>query len=111
MIDLGIYKLGVEVGSDDMTFVPSFVKIGLVVQKLKRTDGRGHTHTHTHTQHCDLGIVLWFFFLENGKSYLSIGHILASSQYKSLHVSDRPYFPSAKLRGYMSRGVFYILTI
>jgi len=51
--DLGIYKVGVEVVSNEMTFDPSFVKIGLLVQKLKRTE------THTHTQHCDAGVVFF----------------------------------------------------
>jgi hypothetical protein len=56
VIELGIYKVGVEVVSNDITFIPSFVNIGLLVQRLKRTET--HQHTHTHTEHCDVSIVL-----------------------------------------------------
>ena len=58
MNDLGIYKVDVEVVSNEMTFDPSFVKTGLLVQKLKRTE------THTHTQHCDAGVVLFFYLFK-----------------------------------------------
>jgi hypothetical protein len=76
--------------------------------RLRSWNGRARTHAHT--GHCNVGTVLCFFF-KNGISDLSMGHSLARSPNKSLHVSGRPYFPSAKFRGYMSRGVFYVLTI
>jgi len=38
------------VASNDITFILNFVKIGPVVQTLKRYTGTHiHTHTHTHT--------------------------------------------------------------
>jgi hypothetical protein len=51
----------VQVASSDMTVVPSFVKIGLLVQKsiLGGLCAHACTHTHTHTQHGDLMTLLF----------------------------------------------------
>jgi hypothetical protein len=39
-------KCAVEMGSDSMTYMQSFIKIGSDLQKVL---GGGYTHTHTHT--------------------------------------------------------------
>jgi hypothetical protein len=49
-------------------YVPSFIKIGSVVQKL--IGGDTHTHRHTHGQQCDLISLLCFFKI--GKSLFSL---------------------------------------
>jgi hypothetical protein len=48
VIEIGIYKIGVEVVSSDMTFIPSFVKIRAAGSSVE-ADGDTPTHTHTHT--------------------------------------------------------------
>jgi hypothetical protein len=39
----------VEMGSGAMIYMPSFMKIGLSIQKLIRGDTHTDTQTHTHT--------------------------------------------------------------
>jgi hypothetical protein len=41
-------KYAVDMGSDAMIYIPSFIEIGSTIQKLIRGIQR-HTHTHTHT--------------------------------------------------------------
>jgi hypothetical protein len=41
-------KYAVEMGSGAMMYVPGFIKIGSVIQKLIKGDTHTHTHTHTH---------------------------------------------------------------
>jgi hypothetical protein len=49
-------KYAVEMGSGAMIYIPSFIKIGSDIQKLKRWD----THTDTHRQQGDLISLLLF---------------------------------------------------
>jgi hypothetical protein len=52
----------VEMGSDALIYIPSFIKSSSAIQKLM---GGGNTHidtqTHTHTKQCDLISLLFFF--------------------------------------------------
>jgi hypothetical protein len=40
-------KYAVEMGTGVMIYIPSFMKIGSGIQKLKRWDTHRDTHTHT----------------------------------------------------------------
>jgi hypothetical protein len=46
-------------GSDDVIYVPSFIKIYLGVQKL--IGGGIQTHTHTESHVCELINLIYFF--------------------------------------------------
>jgi hypothetical protein len=41
----GIFNYAVEMGSGAVIYIPSFIKIGLGVQKLIAGDTQTHTHT------------------------------------------------------------------
>jgi hypothetical protein len=51
-------KYAVEMGSDAMMYIQSFIKIGSGIQKLI-----GGIHRHTHRQQHDLISLLYFFKL------------------------------------------------
>jgi hypothetical protein len=65
-------KYATEMGSDSMTYIPSFIKIGLDIQKL--IGG-----IHAYGQHSDNTSPLMLFFLNKG------------SRIKICHFSDLPH--------------------
>jgi hypothetical protein len=57
-------------GSGAWIYIPSFVKIGLGIQKLIRGYTDTHTHTHTHT---DSNVIPSTQFFQNKESRLKSG--------------------------------------
>jgi hypothetical protein len=64
----GFMKYAVEMGSGTMLHIPSFIKIGSVIQKLM--EGGELTDTQTHSQYGDLISILLFF--RNKESRLKV---------------------------------------
>jgi hypothetical protein len=69
-------KYAVEMGSDAMIYIPSFIKTGSGIQKLIRGD------TQTHRQHGDL--ISQLSFLQNNNSGLKMGGVNVLAQVTEL---------------------------
>jgi hypothetical protein len=64
----GFMKYAVEMGSGAMIYIPSFIKIGLAIQKLTRGELRKHTHKQTRRQH--VSHISLLLFCQNKESRL-----------------------------------------